>query len=468
MKLTPEQLFSGKRVTVFGLGLHGGGVGTVQFLSRIGARITVTDIKTKEQLQPSLKKLSGLKNITYVLGQHREEDFTRAERVIISPAIPWTNPYVQRALKKGIPVDMDSSIFFSLCSNTIIGVTGTKGKTTTAMFVYTMLKEAGIDVVLVGVGQTPVLTALEKMGKKTVVVFELSSWRLSALGRTKQSPKIGVFKNFLPDHLNYYKTMDQYFNDKSNIYRFQSKKDWMIINGDDEKLMSVEKDIPSKILFFSWEDIGKQESVFTRDGAIILRDQGLETILASIDTLSIRGRHTIVNLLASIAALKAYGLSLIDLKKGVRACKDIPHRLEFVRDVGGVRYYNDTAATIPEATISAVESFTQPIILIAGGSHKGLAYREFADHVIHRVKNIIFLKGEASERMMKALRSVLGDQYREEEYFVAESMPQAVHYAQSIATTGDIVLLSPAAASFGMFHDEFDRGDKFILAVKKL
>lgn len=463
-----KQLFYGKRITVFGLGLHGGGVGTIQFLSRVGARITVTDIKTKEQLQPSLQKLSRLKGVTYVLGQHREEDFTRADRVIISPAIPWTNPYVCRALDRGIPVDMDSSLFFTLCPNRIIGVTGTKGKTTTATFIHAILRGSNIDAVLVGVGQLPVLPVLEKIKKNTVVIFELSSWRLSALRWIRKSPSVGVFKNFLPDHLNYYKTMDQYFEDKSMIYRFQSKEDWMVINEDDEKLRSIEGNIPSRIFSFSWGDRGKENSVFIRDGVVVVREQNLETALVPIDSLSLRGRHTSMNLLGAIGALKAFGFSTQIIRGGVGACKDIPHRLEFIRDVMGVRYYNDTAATIPEATISAVESFTQPIILIAGGSHKGLVYRDFADRVSHRVKNIILFKGDASENMKKSLKASLGDRYEESDYFMADSMKQAVRYAQSIATSGDIVLLSPAAASFGMFRDEFDRGDQFVKEVKNL
>lgn len=463
-----KQLFYGKRVTVFGLGLHGGGVGTVQFLFRSGARITVTDIKTKEQLAPSLQKLSGLKGITYVLGQHREEDFTRADRIIISPAIPWVNPYVKRALDRGIPVDMDSSIFFTLCPNKIIGVTGTKGKTTTATFIHTILRKSGIDAVLVGVGQIPVLPMLENIKKNTVVIFELSSWRLSALKRIRKSPCIGVFKNFLPDHLNYYRTMDQYFDDKSAIYRFQSKSDWMVINGEDEKLRSIEESIPSRIFSFSWKDVGKKDSVFVREGVITLREQGLETTLIPLEKVSLRGRHTNINLLAAIGALRAFGIPISKIYKGIGACKDIPHRLEFVRDVMGVRYYNDTAATIPEATISAVESFTQPIILIAGGSHKGLLYREFVEQVSHRVKQLILLKGDASDSIQKALKSFLGDKYREEEYFIADSMKQAIRHAQSMATSGDVVLLSPAAASFGMFRDEFDRGNQFIQEVKNL
>lgn len=466
--INSEKDFFGKRVTVFGLGLHGGGVGTVQFLSRIGAQVTVTDIKTKEQLEPSLKKLAGLKNVKYILGQHREEDFLRADRIVISPAITWTNPYIQRAMKRGIPVDMDSSIFFSLCKNTIIGVTGTKGKTTTATFIYSLLRSAGVNAMLVGVGQSPVLSLLEKVQKKTVVVFELSSWRLSALKQIHKSPTIAVFKNFFPDHLNYYKTMDQYFEDKSNIYRFQSKKDYTVLNAEDEKLQSIEGNIPAQIFSFSWEDRKKEKAVFIRDGAIIARENGEEKMLGSVDTLSLRGKHTLINLLAAIGAVRAYGISYDAIGKGIQSCKDIPHRLEFVREVGGVRYYNDTTATIPEATLSAVESFTQPVILIAGGAHKGLSYRDFIDRVGGHIKHLILLKGDASDRIKKALRMSLGERFQEDDYFIAESMSQAVHHAQALAVSGDIVLLSPAAASFGMFNNEFDRGDQFSAEVRKM
>ena len=211
----------GKKITVMGLGLHGGGIGTVRFLSEIGAQVVVTDLKSKEELAPSLKKLAGLKNVTYVLGQHWPEDFKKVDMVIKTPPVPWTNKYIKMALESNVSVEIDSSLFFKFCRNLIIGVTGTKGKTTTAHLIYKILEAAGISAVEVGVSQISVLDKLKDLKKDSVVVFELSSWRLSALGKHKLSPQIAVITNLFPDHLNRYKNFREYVRAKEIIFKYQ-------------------------------------------------------------------------------------------------------------------------------------------------------------------------------------------------------------------------------------------------------
>ncbi|MFZ5982289.1 MAG: Mur ligase family protein, partial [Patescibacteria group bacterium] len=198
----------GKKITVMGLGLHGGGIGTIKFLSGVGAKVTVTDIKAKEELAQSLEKIKGLKNVETVFGQHRREDFIKADMVIKNPGVPWNNQHIKLALENDVPVEIDASLFFKLCQNPIIGITGTKGKTTTASLIFEILKTAGKNPLQVGVGQVSVLDKLELLKKDTWVVFELSSWRLSGLGRAKLSPQIAVWTNFYPDHLNYYKDLE--------------------------------------------------------------------------------------------------------------------------------------------------------------------------------------------------------------------------------------------------------------------
>ena len=240
--------FKNKKITVYGLGLHGGGVGVVKFLVSNGANVIVTDLSNKEKLAPALEKLKGLKNIKYVLGQHRVEDFTNVDMVIKNPAIAWTDKHVKLALEKKIPVEMDSSLFFKLCKNKIIGVTGTKGKTTTATLIFEILKSAGKNPIKVGIGQTSVLDKLSLLKKDLVVIFELSSWRLSALGRAKLSPQIAVFKNLMPDHLNYYGTMEKYLQDKKYIFVNQKPQDFLVLNYDDEKLKEISSQAPSELV----------------------------------------------------------------------------------------------------------------------------------------------------------------------------------------------------------------------------
>ncbi|HBR71463.1 MAG TPA: UDP-N-acetylmuramoyl-L-alanine--D-glutamate ligase, partial [Candidatus Moranbacteria bacterium] len=289
--------FKGKKITVFGLGLHGGGVGTVKFLSSCGAKVIVTDIKTREQLAPSLEKLKDVKNIQYVLGQHRPEDFTKVDMVIKTPGASWTDKNVKLALDAGVPVEIDSSIFFKLCKNPIIGVTGSKGKTTIATFIYEIIKSSGKNVIKVGIGQISVLDKLALLKKDSVVVFELSSWRLSALGRNKLSPHIAVFKNILRDHLNYYKTMNDYIEDKKNIFLFQKPKDWLVINQDDEKVVEAAKTAPSQMFRFSYSPIKDKKSVFVENEAVYLNNGIDVKKIANFSDIKIPGRHNLSNII---------------------------------------------------------------------------------------------------------------------------------------------------------------------------
>ena len=215
-----KNMFKKKKVVVMGIGLHGGNVATIKWLVAQGARVIATDKKSHEELAPSLEKLKGYKNVTVVTGQHRMEDFLTADLVIKNPAVPWTNKYIQAALAKKVPVEMDSSLFFQNCpSRKIIGVTGTKGKTTTSLLIARILEMAGKDVVKVGIGQEAVMNKLAKIKKSTWVVFELSSWRLSALAKHEISPRIAVITNIFQDHLNYYPSMKEYIEDKKQILK---------------------------------------------------------------------------------------------------------------------------------------------------------------------------------------------------------------------------------------------------------
>ncbi|EKE15838.1 MAG: UDP-N-acetylmuramoylalanine-D-glutamate ligase [uncultured bacterium] len=459
--------FKGKKITVFGLGLHGGGVGTVKFLSSCGAKVIVTDIKTREQLAPSLEKLKDVKNIQYVLGQHRPEDFTKVDMVIKTPGASWTDKNVKLALDAGVPVEIDSSIFFKLCKNPIIGVTGSKGKTTIATFIYEIIKSSGKNVIKVGIGQISVLDKLALLKKDSVVVFELSSWRLSALGRNKLSPHIAVFKNILRDHLNYYKTMNDYIEDKKNIFLFQKPKDWLVINQDDEKVVEAAKTAPSQMFRFSYSPIKDKKSVFVENEAVYLNNGIDVKKIANFSDIKIPGRHNLSNIMAAISACYVFGLNINDIKKAIPNLKGVLHRLEFVREFKGVRYYNDTAATIPDATISALNSFEQPIILIAGGTDKGLDFSELSNEILQKTKKVVLLKGNATDDLLiKIEKNNSIEKVKEIE--VVDSMEKAMEIAVESGAQGDVVLLSPGAASFGLFLNEFDRGDKFKEAVGKL
>lgn len=463
-----KSFFKGKRITVFGLGLHGGGAGVVKFLVNQGARVIVTDIQTKQQLAASLKKMEGVKNVEYVLGQHRMEDFTKVDMVIKTPPAPWNNKHIKLALENNVPVEMDSGLFLQLCKNPIIGVTGTRGKTTTATLIYEILEAAGKNPLKVGIGQVSVLDKLDLLKKNSTVVFELSSWRLSALGKNKLSPQIAVFTNVYRDHLNYYKTMDEYIADKKNIFLRQKPKDFCIINWDNEILRGLEGEIKAQIIKFSKEKISSGLAVYLDSGAIFLNDGIDEKKIIDIADVKIKGVHNLENIMAAIGAAYAGGAGIKEMRKAILEFKGIPHRLEFLREVSGVKYYNDTAATSPEGAMCGIDSFSEPIILIAGGNDKGLDFSQLGKKIAEKVKGLVLLKGSATEKIVNEIKKNLPEEKREQGLTVVDSMEKAVELAAQVAESGDVVLLSPGAASFGLFLNEFDRGNKFKEAVNKL
>lgn len=461
--------FKGKKITVMGIGLHGGGVATVRFFASAGAKVIATDMKPEKDLKPSIEKLKGLKNVTFVLGQHRMEDFENVDIVVKGPAVPWNSKHIQAALKKKVPVEMDSSIFFKLCRLTIIGVTGTKGKTTTATLIAEILKSAGKKVFTAGVGQKPVLGVLDEIGdeKKGAVVFEISSWRLSALGRVGMSPHIAVITNIHQDHLNYYGTMEKYIADKKYIFSNQKADDYVILNYDNENTRILADRAEPKVMFFTTDmkiDLGR-DYVGVKEGKIFYRSGSEEKIICDINDIKLRGGHNLYNVLAAVGATLAYGVAPEKICEAVKNFKGVPHRLELVKEIGGVKYYNDTAATVPDAAIAGIGSFTEPIILIAGGADKNLDFGEFAKCIGGKVKKVILLKGEATEKIKNELNKINSEKIIDSEF---SSMEKAVIRAKSISGPGDVVLLSPGAASFGLFLNEFDRGEKFREAVGKL
>jgi UDP-N-acetylmuramoylalanine--D-glutamate ligase len=461
--------FKDKKITVMGIGLHGGGIAAVRFFASAGAKVIATDLKTEEELEVSIGKLKDLKNVKFILGQHRIEDFENVDMVVKNPAAPWSSKHIQAAIKKKIPVEMDSSIFFKLCKLPIIGVTGTKGKTTTATLIAEILKTAGKKVFTAGIGQEPVLDVLDEIGdtKDGVVVFELSSWRLSVLGREKLSPHIAVTTNIFPDHLNYYGTMEKYIADKKYIFSNQKENDWAVLNYDNEATRNLENEVKSKKIFFTTNaktDFA-DDFVGAKEGKIFYKNTEEEKIVCDLNDIKLRGGHNIGNILAAVAVTMVYGVAPEKICEAIKNFKGVPHRLELVQEIDNVKFYNDTAATMPDAAIAGINSFSKPIILIAGGADKNLDFADFAKAISEKVKKVIFLKGEATEKIKTELRKTNAEKIIDSEF---DSMEKAVVRAKNISGPGDIVLLSPGAASFGLFLNEFDRGEKFRQAVERL
>jgi len=418
------KMFKDKKITIMGLGLHGGGIGIAKFLYKQGAKILVTDLKTKTQLKESLEKLKNLK-IEFVLGRHRKQDFTNTDLIIKNPDVSPDSPYLKVAREHNIPIKTDINIFFDLCKAPIIGITGTKGKSTTAFLSYLILKSKYPKTFLAGnIGVSP-LEILSKVNKskQAKVILELSSFELEDLN---QSPHIALVTNLFPDHLNRYKGFNYYIKAKQTIFKYQKKDDILIINYNDAESRKFIRKALSKIYYFKGSNIE-----------------------------------------AALAIAKIFKIPKKNINKVLSNFKGVPNRQELVSIKRGVRYINDTTATTPQSVILAINTFKEKfpnakIILIAGGMDKNLEYKDLASEIKKNINSLILLPGSATDKMKHRLNKL--KVYSSD----SNSMRQAVRMAESMAQKGDIVLLSPGAASFNLFENEFHRGDEFKKAVKQL
>ena len=445
-----KDFFKGKKITLMGLGILGRGVNVAKFLAECGAELTITDLKTEDQLAPSLKKLSKFPKIKYVLGRHDLADFSGKDMVIKAAGAPLDSLYIAEARKNNIPIEMDASLFAKLTalstSNVdIIGITGTRGKSTVTHLIYSIIKNYGRRVYLGGnVKGLATLPLLKKVKSNDIIVMELDSWQLQGFADAKISPNIAVFTTFLPDHQNYYKNdMDRYFSDKANIYRWQKDEDCLIAGVKTAKLIKEK------------EKNSLKSRIIIADGKNIPRGWKIKLL----------GEHNLANVALAAEAARKLGVKESTIKKTVEKFKGLPGRLEFIREAKGVKYYNDTTATTPEAVMAALDSLKESkgkIILISGGADKNLEYDGYAKVVKKSVKVLALFRGLASNKII----SELGKTKFPVEVF--DNMKAAMKFAVANAKNGDIVLLSPGAASFGVFKNEFDRGDQFNKAVKKL
>lgn len=428
--------FKGKRVIVMGLGLQGQGLWAAKLASQQGAKVTVTDLKSAKELASTLKKLKGLP-IKYVLGKHREEDFAQADLIIRNPAVPTDSKYLQIAQANQVPIEMEISLFFLLSParrENIIGVTGTRGKTTTTILIGKILSQAGFDTAVGGnIPEKPALSLLGRIKPETKVVLELSSWQLEGLSSHKISPHIAVITNIYPDHMNRYQSMTDYITAKKLIFDFQNSGDYLVLNKDNSQTRRLGKTAKSKVVYFSSSEL---------PGSIA-------------SSIKLKGKHNLENLAAAVAVGRIMKIGSKTIQAAVKDFKGVPHRLEFVRKVDGVSFYNDTCATIPEATMAALSIFNQPVILIAGGADKNLDFSQLAQKIKDStVKSVILLEGTAIAKLKKVIEGkLIGGCFND--------FKKAILAAKKAAKPGDVVLLSPACASFGMFRNEFDRGEQF-------
>ena len=452
MKKEPNTFyFYGKRILVMGLGLHGGGVGTVKFLLRSGAKVTVTDLRSRKILKPSLHKLRRFKNINYVLGRHRKEDFTKADLIVKNPAVPPSSPYLRYAKDSRIPVTSDLAIFLRLCTASIIGITGTRGKSTTTYLIAKLVATKHKRVFTGGNIRKSVLELLPKLKLEDWVVLELSSFQLADLNLEKKqdrkSPSIAIITNILRDHLNWHENFREYIEAKANIFRFQKPSDYLFINPDDKILRGVAKKAPAQIILAR---LPKEYKKIIENNV---------------------GRHYFSSVALAVALAKKLGVSDKYIKRVLSTFRGLEGREEEIAVISGTHFINDTTATSPDASMAAIRRFRKltpkgnQLILIAGGQDKRLEFRQMIKEIKKKVDTLILLPGTATEKIKNQKSKIKKSKVK---IVDVKSMREAVKKAYLSSNFGDYIILSPGAASFGLFLNEFDRGERFVKEVRRL
>jgi len=423
-----------------GLGLLGRGLLDTKFFVKKGAEVTVTDLKSKKELESSLKELKGLP-IKYTLGKHDNKDFENADLILRNADVPRHSEFLKIAKDAGVEVEMDESLFARYCPCPIIGITGTRGKTTTATLIAEVLKLTGKNVYLAGnIQGKATLPLIDKVTKDDLVVLELSSWQLQGFEADKISPQIAIVTNIYEDHLNRYKNMTEYINDKKNIYKFQKKTDYLILNNSNAETKKMAKEAKSQISWFEAKNIANDWD------------------------LKLLGEHNKENV---AAALKVADIFNLDYKKVRKACENfqgVENRLEPIAEIDGVLFVNDTTSTTPVACQAALDAFDEfPIILIAGGHDKNIDFTDLTKDVATRTKDVFLLAGSATAKFKEKIQK-----YGKEPVDLYDSIGKAVQDAFEASEVGDVILLSPGFSSFGLFKNEYDRGEQFKKAVEKL
>jgi len=459
----------GKRVLVMGLGIHGGGLGVTKWLVKQGARVTVTDLKHGDELQSSLDALRGLP-IEYVLGEHRDNDFAIADLIVRNPGVPRESRFLQIAREHNVPIEMEMGLFFERLPRgaaQTIGITGTKGKTTTTLMVGAMLKNANPRTVVAGNLRVSALELLDQIDADTPVVLELSSWQLEAFETHPVSPHIAAITNISADHLNRYASMGEYAEAKAIIFRNQTTDDFTVLNFDNPMLTRYGPRVTSKLVWTSSKR-ALTEGCYNDRGALTWRWRGSRQKILDANELRVPGQHNIENALTGIAIASLWGATPEQIADALRNFRGVEHRQEFVREVRGVRYINDTTATAPAATIAAIQTFAptaRGVVLIAGGADKALEFEELARVIAQKVRVVILLDGTATEKIAQEIERAGG---KEKIVGTFTDLQKAVERAAAIAQEGEVVLLSPGCASFGMFTNEFERGDEFKKCVSAM
>ena len=461
--MTPDHDFreyQGRRVTVMGLGSFGGGVGAVKFLAERGANVTVTDLRSADQLPEAVAELASLP-VNWKLQRHDETDFRETDLLVVNPAIRRDHPLLQRAQAHGIPLTSEMNLFWQHQRGRIVAVTGSNGKSTTTALLHAILRTTRRAWLGGNIGHS-LLPVVDQIQPDDVVVLELSSFQLTDLDRLRVSPQVSVVTNFSPNHLDWHGTLDHYRWAKQTMLRWQGPADAVILNAEDAEVSA-------------WSGAGQRWAFGLVDqggpGAFLQDETALFRTGTSVrkfpvrDWLMLPGRHNLANALAAITAARVLEADWSGIQTGLETYEPLPHRLQFVGEVQGRRFYNDSLATTPESAMVGLAAFTQPVVLLAGGYDKQVDLTDLSRHIARQAKAVA-LMGQTAARLQDSLLADAG-----RAAFVSPpqpDFPSAFRWAWDHSAPGDVVLLSPGCASYDWFRNFADRGMQFQRLVVEL
>lgn len=454
-----KKYIADKSVSVVGIGISN--VPLIKFLVKYCSNIKARDKKTVQQLGEHYTQLKNL-GVEFIFGEDYLNDLNE-DVIFKTPGMKLDTPQLVAAKERGSIITSEMEVFLSLCPATVIGVTGSDGKTTTTTLIYKMLQKQGYSCLVGGNIGTPLLSKIEEISKTDKVVVELSSFQLQNI---KSSPHISVITNVTPNHLDIHNSMDEYIESKKNIFIHQKSDDRLIVNLDNDITKLFSGEAISCVQGFSKQK-NSEAFVYYDNGGIYVNDEEDGPVLAlKTENIIIPGMHNVENYMAAIAAV--WSMCSVDTINSVASSfSGVEHRIEFVRELEGVKYYNDSIASSPARTCAAFGSFDQKLILIAGGYDKNISFDDFGYEILKHVKNLILI-GKTADKIEKAVIAAGGRKKPQIPVIRCDNITDAVSCASKVALRGDIVILSPACASFDMFKNFEERGKKFKDAVSHL
>jgi UDP-N-acetylmuramoylalanine--D-glutamate ligase len=456
--MKPLNHYQNKTVLVLGLAKSGEAVS--RLMRQMGARVIVSDIQERSRHEEAIKRLEQA-GIEVISGEHPLELLDRTPSLIIkNPGIPYHIPFVQEAIRRGIPIVTEVEIAYEMSEAGIIGITGSNGKTTTTTLVGEMLKEGGIAARVAGNIGTVLSEAAFKAGSDETIVAELSSFQLQGTRRFR--PHIAVLLNLYEAHLDYHRTFDDYVLAKMKLFQNQTASDYAVLNADQPISQKIAGEVKSRIFWFSVGQPVARGTMINNGEILFLSEQQVKTAIMPVSEIMLPGAHNLENVLAAVCTAMLAGVPADAIRRVLKRFKGVEHRLEFVAERNGVRYYNDSKATNPQAAIRAIQAFNQPVILIAGGLDRGIDFLELLPAFKSSVKGLIAY-GQSKAKLM-----AVGRQAGLKQVISVDTVSESVYTAQKMASPGDIVLLSPACASWDMFRSFEERGCMFKETVHTL